>query len=100
MTTPIPEPVPKDIQEKFVQSEWDLMWLAEHGMLIETAATLAKLRKETELKMNDLKDIIDQLTEDDATHVLVWLANNRPDTLHEAFRHTERVREIYKKEPS
>jgi hypothetical protein len=46
--TPIPEPVPKDIQAEFVQANQNLMWLAEHGRLHISALFLAGLRRETE----------------------------------------------------
>jgi hypothetical protein len=46
--TPVPEPVPKDIQGEFVQAEHDLMWLAEHGRLHIVALFLASLRSDTE----------------------------------------------------
>jgi hypothetical protein len=49
-TTPIPEPVPKDIQAEFVQAEQNLMWLSEHGCLHIAALFLAGLRRETEFQ--------------------------------------------------
>jgi hypothetical protein len=50
--TPIPEPVPKDIQAKYVQAEQDLMYLAEHGQLNVVSLLLAGLRRETEFQEN------------------------------------------------
>lgn len=48
--------------------------------------------------MNKLGDIVDQLTEDEATSVLNWLAQNKPTALREAFRNTSelRVRTLYR----
>jgi hypothetical protein len=43
-----------------------------------------------------LEDIIDVLTEDEATQILRWLATNRPTHLRAALRvSTERVRAVY-----
>jgi hypothetical protein len=48
--TPVPEPVPKDIQGEFVQAEHDLMYLTEHGRLHIVALFLAGMRRETEFQ--------------------------------------------------
>lgn len=45
-----------------------------------------------------LADVADQLTESEATEILMWLAGNRPVWLREAFRNavSERVRKLYR----
>lgn len=48
METPIPEPVPKEIQTEYVAASQNLQWLAEHGRLHVVALFLASLRRETE----------------------------------------------------
>jgi hypothetical protein len=40
----IPEPVPKDIQAKYVKAAQDLQWLADRGHLDEVAKTMGNIR--------------------------------------------------------
>ena len=50
----IPEPVPKDIQAKYVQTAQDLQWLADRGYLDEAAKALNGL-KESMMRVERLK---------------------------------------------